>query len=104
MTAIYDPMIGNHKYAAPNKFYEGLMLGKPLIMVKGTGMSEVVEKNNIGVLIDYNKAGVREGIRRLVNKKNEWDSISVKMKNIYEKRYSWNIMEKRLLKLYEGIG
>lgn len=104
MTAIYDPMIGNHKYAAPNKFYEALMLGKPLIMVKGTGMSEVVEENKIGVLIDYSKAGVREGIEKLVNRENEWDSISVKMENMYEERYSWNIMEKRLLMLYEGIG
>ena len=34
MTAIYDPNISNHYYAAPNKFYEALMLGKPLIMVK----------------------------------------------------------------------
>ena len=39
MLAIYDPNIDNHKYAAPNKFYESLLLGKPVIMVKKTGMS-----------------------------------------------------------------
>lgn len=29
ITAIYDPSVPNHFYAAPNKFYESLMLGKP---------------------------------------------------------------------------
>ena len=88
MTAIYEPSIGNHKFAAPNKFYEALMLGKPLIMVKETGMSNVVEENNIGELID---------------RQNEWASIKNKMHEIYNKRYSWNVMESRLLALYKDL-
>ena len=52
MLAIYDLAIENHRFAAPNKFYESLMLGKPVIMVRGTGMSEIVEGNSIGELIE----------------------------------------------------
>ena len=40
MCAIYDPKVPNHYYAAPNKFYEALMLGMPLIMAKGTGSNQ----------------------------------------------------------------
>src|SRR5699024_3494791 len=36
LTALYDPSVKNHKYAAPNKFYESLMLGKPVIMIENT--------------------------------------------------------------------
>ena len=49
--ATYDPSIRNHKYSAPNKFYESLMLGKPIIMAKdilGTMMcieAEMVRNN-----------------------------------------------------------
>lgn len=65
LTAIYDPSVPNHKYAAPNKFYEGLMLGKPLIMCRNTGMSEVVADNNFGVLIDYNLKSLESGLEEV---------------------------------------
>lgn len=103
MTAIYDPSKRNHYYAAPNKFYEALMLGKPLIMVKGTGMSEIVENNNIGEVIDFNKKSLENGIKNLVNRKDEWNEINKNMKKIYKEKFSWEEMEKRLLKLYEEL-
>lgn len=103
MTAIYDPEIRNHKYAAPNKFYEALMLGKPLIVCKGTGIDSVVIKNNIGEVIDYNKESLKEALKSLYNKRNMWDEISINMKKIYMKEYEWDKMEKRLVDLYEKI-
>ena len=100
MTAIYDPSIGNHRYAAPNKFYEALFLGKPLLMVKGTGMSDIVEKEDIGVLIDYSSIGFRRGVRQLIARRAEWKQMGERMKRIYSDKYSWNEMEKRLRELY----
>ena len=103
MLAIYDPSIDNHFYAAPNKFYESLMLGKPVMMVKNTGMSTVVKDENIGVLIDYSKEGFIKGAEELVAKKDEWISMSQRMKKLYKEQYSWDEMEKRLLILYSQL-
>lgn len=103
MTAIYAPYIGNHKYAAPNKFYEALMLGKPLIMVKGTGMSEYIDRYNIGALIDYSKDGLVVGIQDLCHRKNEWEDMSVRMRELYQKNFSWTEMEHRLQELYKKL-
>lgn len=103
MTALYDPSNPNSYYAAPNKFYEALMLGKPLIMVRNTGMSEIVEKENIGELIEYDQNSLLEGLIRIINRKEEWDLINKKMKNLYNDLYSWSIMEDRLLNLYSDI-
>jgi glycosyltransferase involved in cell wall biosynthesis len=101
MTAIYAPWISNHKYAAPNKFYEALMLGKPVIMVEGTGMSEIVEKEEIGKVIKYDGEefiNAVKGIQKQLGEKRE--IISDRMKKIYYDEYSWDEMERRLLKLY----
>lgn len=103
MTALYDPKNPNNYYAAPNKFYEALMLGKPLIMVKDTGMDEIVEENKIGVVIDYTKKDLNQGINNLANKRQNWGKISRNMKNIYNGRYNWIEMEKRLLELYSKV-
>lgn len=103
MTAIYDPSVPNHRYAAPNKFYEALMLGKPVVMAKNTGFDEIITENNIGCLIDYTAEGFAKGLNSLVEQKDNWNSMSEKMKQLYNTQYSWAEMEKRIINLYSGI-
>jgi glycosyltransferase involved in cell wall biosynthesis len=103
MLAIYDPTFENHRFAAPNKFYESLMLGKPVIMARGTGMSEIVENNAIGELIEYSKEGFIDGVNRLIKRKDEWYLIGNRMKEIYRNQYCWDEMERRLIQLYADL-
>lgn len=102
MTAIYEPS-NDHYFAAPNKFYESLMLGKPVIMVKNTGMSEIVSQYDIGELMDFDKESLKKAIENLINRKEEWETISSRMKKLYNKSYSWKEMERRLLQFYSDI-
>ncbi len=104
MLAIYDPAVENHRFAAPNKFYESLFLGKPVIMVKGTGMSDVVESNGIGAVIDFSESGFSEGIKTLLSSRKEWEGLSKRMKELYKNEYSWDIMEERLLSAYSALN
>lgn len=103
MIAIYDPEIENHQYAAPNKFYESLLLGKPILMAAGTGMSSVVEENQIGILIKYSKEGFKEGIKQLVELRDQWEKMEKEMQRLYYEQYSWSEMESRLVRLYEKL-
>lgn len=50
--AMYYKNIRNHLYAAPNKFYESLYLGKPLITTSGTLVGNKVEKYKTGFVIE----------------------------------------------------
>jgi len=103
MTAIYDPYIPNHKYAAPNKFYEALMLGKPIIMIKNTGMDDIVSKYKIGEVIEYNKVSLLKAFEKLKRQREKWKDIAIIMKDIYNKNYSWPIMEIELYSLYKNL-
>jgi glycosyltransferase involved in cell wall biosynthesis len=103
ITALYDPGNPNNQYAAPNKFYEALMLGKPLIMVRNTGMDDIVEMNNVGEIIEYEVKELEKGIRRLVNRRADWDDISKNMKRLYKESYNWHEMENRLTELYSNL-
>ncbi|MCC4372142.1 glycosyltransferase family protein [Limosilactobacillus reuteri] len=106
MTAIYDPKVPNHKYAAPNKFYEALMLRKPLVMVKGTGMADLVSKHNLGVVMDLKKhnfnVAFEDALTSLVGAK-DTTSISNREKRLYVNEFSWDSMEKRLLGAYRCL-
>lgn len=98
---IYDPSLLNHIYAAPNKFYEALALGKPMIMAKGTGMSSIVEKYDLGETIEYNIEGLEKAIDNLIQRKTEWQDIGKKEKKLYESCYSWKEMESRIKRIYD---
>ena len=107
MTAIYNPTVPNHKYAAPNKFYEALMLGKPIIMVKDTGMDKEVEKYGLGEVMVF-KTGTFEDefyrvLMNLISNENKWSTIKYNAQKIYNEKYSWQTMENRVLRLYEEL-
>lgn len=46
--AMYSKVIPNHVYAAPNKFYEALFLGKPLFTTEGTIVEKKVKELGTG--------------------------------------------------------
>lgn len=104
MLALYDPNIPNHRYAAPNKFYEALMLGKPLITTKGIGIDQIVEREGFGVSIDYTQEGLREGICRITKLINQGYIDTDGMKKYYIANYSWEEMKRRLRDIYEKLA
>ena len=103
MLALYDPNVPNHKYAAPNKVYEALMLGKPLIMAQGTGLASLIDKYSIGEIIEYNCTGLDAGLISIIGRQNQWEEISKTERRLYDEFYSWPIMKKRLINLYENL-
>ncbi len=104
MTAIYAPWIGNHKFAAPNKFYEALMLGKPALMIEGTGMSEVISEHQLGRVIPYEKDAFKAAVAELSQlTEDEKQTLSEKMRALYHEKYSWAEMKARLIKLYQEL-
>ncbi len=103
ITALYETHIRNHIYAAPNKFYEALALGKPLLMFKNSGMSDIVEKYEIGAVIEPTFESFKLGLEKIEELLNVSEDTSEKMKTLFAEQYRWEIMERRLIELYETI-
>lgn len=102
ITALYDPSVPNHIYAAPNKFYESLLLGKPVVMVQGTGMSEIVEALNIGAVIDFSPRNLTQAFITLA--KSDTKELQARRKRLYDEQFAWEIMEQRLWNLYKPFA
>lgn len=103
MLALYDPAVPNHAYAAPNKFYEALALGKPLVMFRNTGMDGIVERHGIGAVCEATEEGLYEAFTRLLQRQGEWETMAQTMRSLFETDYCWEIMEQRLLALYREL-
>lgn len=101
--ATYDPLVPNHLYSSPNKLYEAMMLAKPIIVCKSTGIDEVVEKNFIGLSIAYDAKAFERAVIYLIENRDRTNMMALNSRTLYERDYSWQIMENRLINLYENI-
>lgn len=103
LSAIYDPSVANHKFAAPNKFYESLALGKPIIACRGTGIDEIVEKYRLGLVIPYDAEAFYSSIRKLLGNPQLRNEMGRKAKALFNEKYNWGKMEQILFDAYEDL-
>lgn len=101
--ALYDPSLINNTYAAPNKFYEAMFLGKPTIMVKNTGMDDVVLKENTGLVIEFDKDQLENALETIFENQCYWLDSADRIRNVYKNKYSWEKMKLVLLSAYNDI-
>lgn len=102
MFAVYNPEIMNHKYSAANKIYEAMLLKKPIIVARGTSMDKIVEKYDIGFVIDYDRKEFEELIEKLEKDRSIIDKKVENMQGVYE-NYSWSTMKQRLVDVYSNL-
>ena len=101
--ATYNPEVPNHKYSAPNKVYEAMALGKPIIVCENTGIDELVKKEKIGFAIKYDAKEFIKIIKKIT--KEDYEKIQHYTQKIYNEKYSWLAMEKiqeEIIKKIEG--
>jgi glycosyltransferase involved in cell wall biosynthesis len=101
--ALYDPEVKNHRYSSPNKLFEAMMLGLPIIVSNGTGMSDIVERVGNGLVIPYGDAdALKNAVEKLHDKKLR-DTMGKKGREAYVTDYGWPVMHQRLLAVYRSI-
>ena len=103
LSAIYEPTWRNHRLCAPNKFYESLALGKPIIVCKGTGIDQIVEEYKIGFSINYSAKELYDSVIWLKKHEEERTEMGRRARMLYEQKYSWRIMKKILIDAYDGL-
>ena len=83
--AMYCKSNPNHFFAAPNKYYESMMLGKPIITTSGISIAKKVKDLNIGYVIDESI----EDLEILINslKKDEMGKKGLNAHLLWENQY-----------------
>lgn len=95
--SVYDPEIENHKYSAPNKFYEAMLLGKSIVVAHGSGVDTLVLKHGIGYVIDYSKDALSTLLHFFLTDEGMKD-LQDKQEKSYEtyEIYSWESQKNKI--------
>lgn len=99
-----DPKSPQAKYDSPNKLFEAMMSGKPIIINAEIAASKIVQEENCGLVVPYGDVdAIMEAIVRLKNDPNLMRTLGANGRKAYEQKYSWHIMQERLLHAYKEL-
>jgi len=101
--AHYKPVIVNYIYAAPNKLYDAMMLGTPILLNSECKISQFVNSYNLGHCTPFGDIDLLEKALIKVGAKNNNDPSKETNSDIFRKRYSWEQMEKRWLLFFDNL-
>ena len=105
LIATYDPAIPNHRFSSPNKVFEAMLLGKPIIVAQDTNMDRIILKADCGLVIPYgDKSALEAALSRLDSEPATLEGLGANARQAYESTYSWKIMQHRLVNLYQQVA
>jgi glycosyltransferase involved in cell wall biosynthesis len=95
--ALYRNTGLNNYYCAPNKVYDYLMHGMPVITNDYPGLRTVIEGNRVGACIaEVDEASLGNALEAIVVGR-RWENITPELR----RRYSWEQQEERLLAVFD---
>jgi glycosyltransferase involved in cell wall biosynthesis len=98
-----DPVNFNSKISMPNKLFEAMVCGRPLICTAGTYSGDFVEREEIGIAIDFNEQSLREAIIKLRDNPASCESMGRNALNAAINKYNWQIEKEKLIALYRNL-
>lgn len=92
----------NHVDAQPNKMFEYMSAGIPVIASDFPLWREIIQGNACGLLVDpLNPAAIAQAIDYLVSNPAEAQRMGANGRKAVNERYNWAIEEQKLLNFYE---
>lgn len=103
------PIIGSclsYVHAAPNKLFEDMMAGIPVVASDLPDMAAIVRRERIGTLIDdaTDPASIAEAVRELIDGPEALDVVGARARAVALERYNWKIERVKQLEVYAKLG
>jgi glycosyltransferase involved in cell wall biosynthesis len=96
--------VPNHIDAQPNKMFEYMSAGIPIVTSNFPMWKEIVVNNKCGVCVDpKNPQQIADAINFLITNPIEASEMANNGYEAVQKKYNWGVEEKKLFNLYEGL-
>lgn len=100
---MFDPRDPNNVIGMPNKLFEAMVCGRPIICTKGIYSGEVTEKEEIGLAVEYNEEALKEALIKLRDNPGLRDKLGRNALRAAISKYNWQKEEGKLLELYTSL-
>lgn len=99
-----DPVDKNNQVGLPNKIFEAMLTGRPVIVTKGLYCSKLVEKEKCGVSVEYDLEEVKKSIMVLRDNPKRCEELGKNGLNAAIREYNWQKQKETLLSIYMRLN
>ncbi len=100
--AMLDPSNRNNRIGTPNRMFEAMAVGTPVLVSKGTLSGEMVESAGAGLAIEWSVSSFQEALLRLADPELR-ARLGENGKDAVKREYNWGAMRARFLDLYRSL-
>jgi glycosyltransferase involved in cell wall biosynthesis len=101
---MFDPTDKNTQVGLPNKIFDAMLTGRPIIVTKGLYYSTFVETEKCGVSVEYDFKEVKKSIIMLRDNPKRCEELGKNGLNAALREYNWEQQKKTLLLVYERLN
>lgn len=104
MVVLFNPAKRSQRVCLPNKLFEAMSAGKPIIVCKGTEAAKLVEKEDCGLIVPYgNRSALKSAISSLIEDSSRRAKLGRNGRLAAKRLYNWRVQERRLIGIYNNI-
>ena len=104
LICMFNPKNKNNQVGLPNKVFEAAVSGRPLIITKDLYYEKIaVEKGKFALSVPFSKEGIKKAIIKLKENPDLREKLGKNALKAAINDYNWEIQEKKLIKLYDGL-
>lgn len=97
----YEPVHEYRTNASPNKVYDAMAVGRPVLMNREVRLAEWVESEGIGDVCNYSDVvRLRRIVAGLAARRSSLEAFATRVRALFLERYTWSLVESRLVSLY----
>lgn len=99
-----DPKRKAALHASPNRLFEAMMFGLPVIVSSNLrSASQIVSNSDCGIVVGYDVDAVRKAIVFLKENKKRADAMGRNGQQAFRNAYNWKNTERKLLEAYSSL-
>jgi glycosyltransferase involved in cell wall biosynthesis len=99
-----ESYLPSHKYICGSTLFNAMICGKPILSNMGTSTAKKVVEENCGIIVNPdNILEIRNAIIKLRDNPELCRKLGENARKAYEQKYSWRIMEQRLVNFYNQM-
>ena len=100
---MFDPTHPLYRIGFPNKFFEALATGRPVIASEGTYVGELVKELECGIVVPHNMEGMERSLLFVRDNPEELERMGENALEAARETYNWTTQEAALMEVYGSL-
>ena len=100
---VFNPSNKNNQVGPPNKVFEAMATGRPVLATKGIYSGDLIDESQMGQTIEFNREEYTRALIKLRDDSQLREKLGRNALEAAKGEFNWGVQEARLLDIYKNL-